>query len=254
MLYVNQEIGQRIAEFRKSRKLTQEQLGGKLGVSAQAVSKWEKGESLPDICLLPDISKELGLSIDALLSIPATDSQNRLLERLSDSMIKWDLDFMWNVWRTMFTGPASNQHGVYSEGINSVITNEKIAIMDGLGFGAIFTEDYLSKLKEIDIDEFVKLIALIGDRDSIEILINLHPMKRISQEELEKTLNIPANELENKLFKLMSYRFVMVDEVGFSLNTETWPSLLLMISGAFLWSGTKKRARSFYHNYNLEEK
>ncbi len=43
---MNKPISQKISEIRKARSLTQEQLGAKLGISSQAVSKWEKGVSL----------------------------------------------------------------------------------------------------------------------------------------------------------------------------------------------------------------
>ena len=63
------ELGQRIQERRKQQGLTQEQLGSDLFVSPQAVSKWENGESLPDIGTLPALCKTLGTSADALLGI-----------------------------------------------------------------------------------------------------------------------------------------------------------------------------------------
>ena len=55
----------RIAELRKERGLTQEQLGQLVGVSAQAVSKWEKGGA-PDVELLPALADRLGVRIDSL--------------------------------------------------------------------------------------------------------------------------------------------------------------------------------------------
>lgn len=63
-------IHEKICELRKAKGMTQEQLGANLGVSGQAVSKWEKGESLPDILLLSDLCKLLGISADQLLEIP----------------------------------------------------------------------------------------------------------------------------------------------------------------------------------------
>ena len=59
-------IGKRIAAARKARKMTQEQLGEKLGVSFQAVSTWEQGKFIPDTEHLPMLAKTLGLSLDAL--------------------------------------------------------------------------------------------------------------------------------------------------------------------------------------------
>ncbi len=61
-------IGSRIAQKRKALGLTQEDLAGKLGVSAQAVSKWENDQSCPDISLLPQLAKTLNCTTDALLT------------------------------------------------------------------------------------------------------------------------------------------------------------------------------------------
>ena len=53
--------------LRKQRGLTQEQIAETLGVSCQAISKWETGGSFPDISLLPVIADYYGVSIDYLL-------------------------------------------------------------------------------------------------------------------------------------------------------------------------------------------
>lgn len=58
-------IGEQIKRFRVQKGLTQEQLGGIVGVSMQAVSKWERGGT-PDIDLLPALADALGVSIDEL--------------------------------------------------------------------------------------------------------------------------------------------------------------------------------------------
>ena len=59
-------IGQRIARERKRLNLSQEAFGEKMGVSRQAISKWECGDGYPDITLLPMIAnyfKEIGRSV-----------------------------------------------------------------------------------------------------------------------------------------------------------------------------------------------
>lgn len=61
----NSIIGDQIAKFRKAAGLTQEELGRAVGVSTQAVSRWECGGA-PDVALLPAISDRLGVPIDAL--------------------------------------------------------------------------------------------------------------------------------------------------------------------------------------------
>lgn len=60
-------LGKRISYHRKRLGLTQEQLADRVGVSAQAVSKWENDLSCPDINLLPELADIFGITVDALL-------------------------------------------------------------------------------------------------------------------------------------------------------------------------------------------
>lgn len=62
-------MGDRIAYLRKQKKMTQAQLAVQLGISAQAVSKWESGLSCPDIMTLVPLAHELGVSTDELLGV-----------------------------------------------------------------------------------------------------------------------------------------------------------------------------------------
>ena len=77
------DLGKRILERLKQQGLTQEQLGHALCVSAQAVSKWENGESLPDIGMLPSLCKVLGISADALLGIDSELGVETLATKLA---------------------------------------------------------------------------------------------------------------------------------------------------------------------------
>ena len=61
-------IGSRIAAYRKEKGYTQEEIAQQLGVSSQAVSKWENDTSCPDIALLVPLSQLLGTTVDAILS------------------------------------------------------------------------------------------------------------------------------------------------------------------------------------------
>ena len=60
-------IGKRIAILRKEKNLTQEELANHMGVSPQAVSKWENDQTCPDISALPRLARLLGVSVDELL-------------------------------------------------------------------------------------------------------------------------------------------------------------------------------------------
>ena len=65
---MNTTLGKRIAALRREKGLKQDELAEKLGVSAQAVSKWENDQTCPDISLLPLLAKTLGVTVDELLS------------------------------------------------------------------------------------------------------------------------------------------------------------------------------------------
>jgi len=69
-------IGTKIKEFRKKRNVTQEELARHIGVSFQAVSKWENNISLPDITLLPLLANYFGVSIDALFDFHVQEAEN----------------------------------------------------------------------------------------------------------------------------------------------------------------------------------
>ena len=62
-----EKIGKFIKKLRKANNLTQDELAKKLGVTYQAVSKWENGKSIPDIAILKDISTLFNVNIDELL-------------------------------------------------------------------------------------------------------------------------------------------------------------------------------------------
>ena len=62
------KIGKFIAALRKDKGLTQEQLGEKLGVTNKTISRWENGNYMPDVEMLPLLSKEFGVSINELIS------------------------------------------------------------------------------------------------------------------------------------------------------------------------------------------
>lgn len=79
------KIGEIISEIRRSKGITQETLGEAVGVSAAAVSKWENGQSYPDILLLCDLAAFFDITTDELLGYEANISKedsNKLYEEL----------------------------------------------------------------------------------------------------------------------------------------------------------------------------
>lgn len=84
---MNQEkIGKFIAEKRKKRKLTQEQLAEKLGVTDRAVSNWENGKNMPDLSMFKSLCDELNISINELMSGEELDD-SRYIKKLEENII-----------------------------------------------------------------------------------------------------------------------------------------------------------------------
>lgn len=74
---INQQIGSTIADLRRKRGLTQEQLAEKLGVTNRSISRWENGVTAPDISMLQDLSRFLDVPVSQLITGQADDSPDR---------------------------------------------------------------------------------------------------------------------------------------------------------------------------------
>ncbi len=103
------EIGKRIALLRKGKKYTQEQFSSFLNVTAQAVSKWEKGNALPDTSLLPILAATLEVSIDYLLTGKNIQEKTSPYDREYEKE-----DFYWGL-----------NHSILAEQIVKIKENEK---------------------------------------------------------------------------------------------------------------------------------
>ena len=72
------KIGSSLRRLRQERGITQEELANALCITAQAVSKWERGEGYPEITLLPDIAEYFGVTLDTLCGIDEERKQKEI--------------------------------------------------------------------------------------------------------------------------------------------------------------------------------
>lgn len=87
-------FGSKIAAYRQNRGFTQEELACRIGVTPQAISKWERSQSLPDLPILADLCRVLNLSADFLLGVENeqltenhdTEMQEEILKKLRNSL------------------------------------------------------------------------------------------------------------------------------------------------------------------------
>lgn len=78
-------IGNKIKELRKARGITQEQLADSIGISFQAVSKWENGIAYPDITLLPVLASYFSVSMDILFDFDQKEIAEKALAIAKES-------------------------------------------------------------------------------------------------------------------------------------------------------------------------
>ena len=87
---MNQEkIGKFIAECRRQRKMTQSELGEKLGVTEKSISNWENGRNMPDLSLFKPLCEELNISLNDLLSgekVKEKEYQEKLEENIINTI------------------------------------------------------------------------------------------------------------------------------------------------------------------------
>ena len=125
-------LGTNISERRKALGMTQEELASNLGVSPQAVSKWENNLSCPDISLLPAIAKIFGTSVDDLLGVAAAT------EKVSDSKTYTEPEIVDE--EPVFTGKKASTLLITTEK-NGKVSNVRIpltVVRFGLNLGSVF--------------------------------------------------------------------------------------------------------------------
>ena len=87
------ELGKKIKQLRLNKGVTQEALANVLGVTYQAVSRWENEMTMPDISLLPEISVFFGVSIDELFEFTEESQYQRIKNMLNEKSMLLNTEF-----------------------------------------------------------------------------------------------------------------------------------------------------------------
>ena len=154
---MNTTLGKRIAALRREKGLKQDELAEKLGVSAQAVSKWENDQTCPDISLLPSLAKTLGVSVDELLS--GKQESAPIVQVLPENQRKDIKDMMLRI--------VVNSHG-NNVRINIPLPLLKVGIAAGLNMEQVAGGNEV--LKNLDFDKILELAeqGVIGNLMEVE--------------------------------------------------------------------------------------
>ncbi len=79
------KLGKKIRDLRKERNISQEVLAEALGISFQAVSKWENESAMPDVTLIPAIASYFGVSTDELFDYNIMESEKKVMEIVDEA-------------------------------------------------------------------------------------------------------------------------------------------------------------------------
>ena len=80
----NKQVGRFISKLRKSKDLTQNELADMLNISNKTVSKWETGEGLPDVSVLPELARALDVSVDEILNAQLKEEARIKVEEVAN--------------------------------------------------------------------------------------------------------------------------------------------------------------------------
>lgn len=159
---VAMNIGNNIAALRKQKGITQEELANELGVSAQAVSKWENNSSCPDVSLLTNIADYFGVTVDTLLR---SNEQDIVSEVNDDSNHAYETNNKTDI----------NINIVQQNGKENNIRVPFKFVKLGLNIGSMFglSEEILNKivaLVESDVTDIVEINTENGEHITITLL------------------------------------------------------------------------------------
>ncbi|MBE6153869.1 MAG: helix-turn-helix transcriptional regulator [Firmicutes bacterium] len=241
---MNQEkIGKLIAKLRKEKKLTQEQLGAKLGVNSKAVSKWECGLTTPDISIVNELSNILGISTTELLEGKQKtniNNQNNFRERIkiffvNNIIFLLTLFILFIICMFLFIFFINNYKkyqlisyklidtNFYANGYIAIYPNKELIILNDL----VYQSKEKGTKNELKIEQLK--INIINDKETIfeyiferEYDIHGKVKKYFISEILENFSTITISNEKNSIFIDKELKLLIEYEVDEKISTEEY--------------------------------
>jgi len=230
-------LSSNIKRLRLEKNLTQEQLATKLGVSAQAVSKWETSDTYPDGALLVPLANELDVSLDELFgneTVTMADISRRIVKLIhnTEANERFDVarDIGWQIERGLFNCRME----IEKKYDPNEIKNQKNAsyILDDNGFTIVSNgkEPFFSVFPQPaegyghflnDKENLQKIFAALSRTDTMNALIYLYHRTEnyvFESSVLAKDCNVPSNRIESVLDDLLLLRVMWKENL--TINGE----------------------------------
>ena len=226
-----------IKRLRLEKNLTQEQLAIKLGVSAQAVSKWETSETYPDRALLVPLANELDASLDELFdndSVTMADISGRIIKLIHDTeateRFNVARDIGWQIERGLFNcrmeiGKKYDPDEIKNQKKSSYILDDNGFTFISNGkepFFSVFpepTEGYGYFLN--DKDDLQKIFAALSHTDTMNALIYLYQKNEnyvFESAVLQRDCEIANDQINAVMDDLLTLKLIWKQEL--TINGE----------------------------------
>ena len=211
-------ISNNIADLRKKKGITQEQLAIALNISPQAVSKWETNTSQPDTQMLPLIAKYFDVSIDYLF-YGDEYAYNDIYDKVWHKVAAFDQQSKEAYYEalTIFSYAHRGVSRWYRTDRLPIMCDEPIhfsnenglSLLSGKGFGAILTRDFFENINQQTVEFAQKLLPAFTEKDNILVCLAIISMSDISFDELQEKLAIDENALRAALDTLITVGIVI---------------------------------------------
>ena len=200
-------ISQKIIELRKAAGLTQEQLGEKLGISGQAVSKWERGEAMPDILILPDLCDVLGTTLDSLLGGKRDENPQIIGDFCEFAMKNGRAETVRQAISRMM-----NRDVVVSRNDELSIcleNGENILVSNPLGMGFVMSgTDFADYCMKMDRTRINNLISLFTD-ETVFAVVKIIAKNTATVDEICAETGLEKSEIQEILLELSNFAVIV---------------------------------------------
>lgn len=238
-----EKIGKLIAKLRKEKKLTQEQLGAKLGVNGKAVSKWECGLTTPDISIVNELASILGISTNELLEGKQKINKdtkkgvgNKIKTFISKNIIFIIVIFLLCIICTLFSSFfvnnykkyqlisfKSNNSEFYVEGYIAIYPNKELIILNDL----VYQSKEKGTSNEIKVEQ-LKINIINGNETIFEYVFEKQYnddgeiKKNYISDVLENFLTITTEDKNNTAFKNKGLKLLIEYQLSEEIIVEEY--------------------------------
>ncbi|MBQ2735252.1 MAG: helix-turn-helix domain-containing protein [Clostridia bacterium] len=209
-------IAEQIAELRKRKGITQEQLASALHISPQAVSKWETNTSQPDTQTLPLIAEYFGVSIDYLFygqDVSYDDIYPKVFKKIEShpQMSKMSYEDVIKIFGYAHYGMARwnpNIRKIYDEPMH--VSNENgVSLISGRGYGAILTRAFFESINKDTAEFATTILPALSEMNNLLVCMAIVAMSDISYAELQEKLGFDDATLRASLDSLIASKLVV---------------------------------------------